>query len=78
MSELDFRKQLIINEFKPMSTGKSFDEMLPLILAISQKAKQNGIVFTKEDSALIIEQIKDNLTPKEQQLLPQIMSLLGK
>lgn len=77
MSELDFRKQLIINEFKTMSKGKSFDEMLPLILAISQKAKQAGITFTKEDSTLIIEQIKDGLSPQELQILPQIMSMIN-
>ena len=77
MSDLDFRKQLIINEFKTMAKGKNLDEMLPLILAISQKAKQAGITFTKDDMLLIIDQIKDQLTPQELQLLPQIMSLMG-
>ena len=33
MSELDFKKQLLINEFKTLSKGKSNDEILPLILA---------------------------------------------
>ena len=77
MSDLDFRKQLIINEFKTMAKGKSLNEMLPLVLAISQKAKQAGITFTKDDMLLIIDQIKDQLTPQELQLLPQIMSLMG-
>ena len=30
MKDLDFRKQLIINEFKTMSKGKSKEEILPL------------------------------------------------
>lgn len=77
MSDLDFRKQLIINEFKTMAKGKSLNEMLPLVLAISQKAKQAGITFTKDDMILIIDQIKDQLSPQELQLLPQIMSLMG-
>ena len=77
MSDLDFRKKLIINEFKTMSKGKSLNEMLPLVLAISQKAKQAGITFTKDDMLLIIDQIKDQLSPQELQLLPQIMSLMG-
>ena len=51
--------------------------MLPLVLAISQKAKQAGITFTKDDMLLIIDQIKDQLSPQELQLLPQIMSLMG-
>ena len=76
MSELDFKKQLLINEFKTLSKGKSNDEILPLILALSHKAQQSGISFSKDDIYLIIDQVKDGLTPKEQQLLPQLLMLL--
>ena len=76
MSELDFKKQLLINEFKTLSKGKSNDEILPLILALSRKAQQSGISFSKDDIYLIINQVKDCLTPKEQQLLPQLLMLL--
>ncbi len=76
MSELDFKKQLLINEFKTPSKGKSNDEILPLILALSRKAQQSGISFSKDDIYLIIDQVKDGLTPKEQQLLPQLLMLL--
>ena len=65
MSELDFKKQLLINEFKTLSKGKSNDEILPLILALSRKAQQSGISFSKDDIYLIINQVKDGLTPKE-------------
>ncbi len=76
MSELDFKKQLLINEFKTMSKGKSNDEILPLILALSKKAKQSGISFTKEDLTLIIEQVKEGLSERERQLLPELLLLL--
>lgn len=76
MSELDFKKQLLINEFKTLSKGKNNDEILPLILALSRKAQQSGISFSKYDIYLIINQVKDGLTPKEQQLLPQLLMLL--
>ena len=78
MKDLDFRKQLIINEFKTMSKGKSKEEILPLLLSLSTKAKQAGINFTKEDTLLIIEQVKDELTEQERQMLPQILALIGK
>ncbi|MEQ2535434.1 hypothetical protein [Lachnospira hominis (ex Hitch et al. 2024)] len=78
MKDLDFRKQLIINEFKTMSKGKSKEEILPLLLALSTKAKQAGVNFTKEDTLLIIEQVKDELTEQERQMLPQILALIGK
>ena len=76
MSELDFKKQLLINEFKTLSKGKNNDAILPLILALSRKAQQSGISFSKDDIYLIIDQVKDGLTPKEQQLLPQLLMLL--
>lgn len=76
MSELDFKKQLLINEFKTLSKGKNNDEILPLVLALSRKAQQSGISFSKDDIYLIIDQVKDGLTPKEQQLLPQLLMLL--
>ena len=76
MSELDFKKQLLINEFKTLSKGKSNDEILPLILALSRKAQQSGISFSKDDIYLIIDQVKDGLPPKDQQLLPQLLMLL--
>ena len=76
MSELEFKKQLLINEFKTLSKGKNNDEILPLILALSRKAQQSGISFSKDDIYLIINQVKDGLTPKEQQLLPQLLMLL--
>lgn len=76
MSELDFKKQLLINEFKTLSKGKNNDEILPLILALSRNAQQSGISFSKDDIYLIIDQVKDGLTPKEQQLLPQLLMLL--
>lgn len=76
MSELDFRKQLLLNEFKSLSKGKKNDEMLPLIFAISSKAKQAGITFGRDDFELILNQIKNDMTPEEQLLLPQLMQLL--
>jgi hypothetical protein len=76
MSELDFKKQLLINEFKTLSKGKSNEEILPLMLALSRKAKQAGISFSKDDVYLIIDQVKEGLSPKEQQLLPQLLLLL--
>lgn len=76
MSELNFKKQLLINEFKTMSKGKNNEEILPLILALSNKAKQAGIFFTKDDLNIIINQVKDGLSEQERKLLPELLALL--
>lgn len=77
MSELDLKKQLLINEFKKMSQGKKEEDILPLVMALSHKAKQSGISFTKEDLILVIDQVKDNLSEQQRQLLPGLLKLMG-
>jgi hypothetical protein len=77
MAELDFRKQLLINEFKMLSKGKSKEELLPLMLALNSKAKQAGIQFTKDDLTLVISQVESELTDAERELIPKLLSMLG-
>lgn len=76
MSELDLKKQLLINQFTKMAQGKSDDEIFPLIMALSNKAKQSGITFTKEDLMLVIDNVKDNLSEQQRQLLPGLLKLM--
>ena len=63
MSETDFRKQLLLNEFRTLSKGKSKEELVPLIFALSQKAKQSGVQFTRQDCEMIYKQIVPDGNP---------------
>ena len=78
MAELEFRKQLLINEFKTLSKGKSKEELLPLMLALSNKAKQAGVQFTKDDSLIVISQVDSQLTETERKLIPEILAMMNK
>lgn len=78
MSQLDSRKQLLIDEFVALSEGKDSKEILPLILALSNKASQCGIKFSRADADIILEQFKDSLTPEEKNILPQLISVMNK
>ena len=73
MAELEFRKQLLINEFKTLSKGKSKEELLPLMLALSNKAKQAGVQFT-----IVISQVDSQLTETERKLIPEILAMMNK
>ena len=75
MSELDFRKQLLINEFKTLSKGKKNDEMLPLVLAICNKAKQSGITFTKKDCEILFDNIKQDMTEHQKMMISELMQM---
>ena len=78
MAELEFRKQLLINEFKTLSKGKSKEELLPLMLALSNKTKQAGVQFTKDDLLIVISQVDSQLTETERKLIPEILAMMNK
>ena len=78
MAELEFRKQLLINEVKTLSKGKSKEELLPLMLALSNKAKQAGVQFTKDDLLIVISQVDSQLTETERKLIPEILAMMNK
>ena len=78
MAELEFRKQLLINEFKTLSKGKSKEELFPLMLALSNKAKQAGVQFTKDDLLIVISQVDSQLTETERKLIPEILAMMNK
>ena len=78
MAELEFRKQLLINEFKTLSKGKSKEELLPLMLALSNKAKQAVVQFTKDYLLIVISQVDSQLTETERKLIPEILAMMNK
>ncbi len=77
MAELEFRKQLLINEFKTLSKGRSKEELLPLMLALNSKARQAGIQFTKDDLVLVISQVENELSDSEKKLIPEILAMMN-
>ena len=78
MAELEFRKQLLINEFKTLSKGKSKEELLPLMLALSNKDKKAGVQFTKDELLIVISQVDSQLTETERKLIPEILAMMNK
>lgn len=74
--EIDAQKQKLINEFMAMAKGRTSDEILPLILAVSKKAKQLGISFTKEETLYFVNELKSNLTEAEKARVDMLMRMM--
>ena len=66
-SKLDERKAKLLEEFAKMAQSKSTEELLPLMLAFSNKAKSEKIKFSKDEMSVMFEQMKNNMSPEEQQ-----------
>lgn len=76
-SALEPKKAELINNFAELAKGKSTEEMLPLLLAVSKKAKKEGISFSSEETNALINIIKKDLPPKEQSRIDLFLQMLG-
>lgn len=76
MANLDPRKLMLINEFKNMAVGKSSDEILPLVLAMSKKSNSMGLNFSNEEMHQIINAFSADLSPAEKKRVDMMMNMM--
>lgn len=73
---IDEKKMKLINEFIELAKGRTPDEILPLILAVSKKSKQMGLSFTKEETLYLVEQAKEGMSEKDRSRVDMILNLM--
>ncbi len=74
-SKIDERKSHLLREFVKLSQGKKNDELLPLLLAFSNKAREEHISFDKKDIDSIFESMKKEMAPEELGKIETIMKM---
>ena len=74
-SKIDERKAHLLREFVKLSQGKKNDELLPLLLAFSNKAREEHISFDKKDIDSIFESMKKEMAPEELSKIETIMKM---
>lgn len=74
-SNIDDRKATLLKEFMEISANKSSDDILPLLLAFSNKAKKEHISFSKSDIETIYDSMKKDMAPEEQNKIETIMKM---
>lgn len=72
---MDSRKEKLLNSFTTLAQGKSNEDLLPLLLAFSQKAKEEHISFDKTDIEALVNNMKKDLSPDEYQKIEAIMKM---
>ncbi len=73
---IDEKKMKLINEFMNMAKGRTSEEILPLILAVSKKSKQMGLSFTREETLYLIEQTKKEMPEKDRARVDMILNMM--
>ena len=74
-SKMDPKKARLLEEFMKIAEGKNTQELLPLLLAFSNKAKSENIKFTKEETNMLFEQMKKNMSPQDRQKAEVLMNM---
>lgn len=70
-------KLRIILDLMENSKGKGPESLMPMLLQANQKMQQQGIQFTPEESRLMLDLLKQDMTPAEVKKVEMMQSLLA-
>lgn len=70
-------KLRIILDLMEASRGKGSESIMPLFMQASQKMNQQGLQFTPAESRLILDLLKEDMTPDEIRRLEMMQSMLA-
>lgn len=68
-------KQQIIREIVKNNHNASPEVMLPKILSINKELNKRNLNFTREETTLLVNIMKENMSPAERQKVDMLMGL---
>lgn len=69
-SKLDFLQMLVFE-----SNGLSKEQMLPFLMAIAKRSKENKVSFTDEEIDTIVETLKKYTSPEDLDKMNKMISI---
>ncbi|MCM1308669.1 MAG: hypothetical protein NC223_08730 [Butyrivibrio sp.] len=72
---IDQKKAKLLRDFMSLSAGKGSDELLPLLLAFSNKARREHISFEKNDISSLFESMKKDMPPEDLSKIETLMKM---
>lgn len=76
LSSLDPKKLEIIKFVISSCQGKPLDLILPDLMAASSRLSEQGLSFTNEEISMIMDGLKESMSPEEQQRIDMIRPLI--
>ncbi len=70
-------KLRIILDLMEASKGKGTDAIMPLFMQANLKMQQQGLQFTPDESKLILDTLKEDMTPEEVRKVEMMQSILA-
>lgn len=78
LKNIDSAKLQMLLSLASQGKGKSVNEMLPFLLSASSQAKNSGKSFSREETNLILEVLKQGKSPQEIEKMERLIGLIQK
>ena len=76
LAGMDPAKLAMLNSFAQQSSGKSPQELLPLLMAAASRNRSNGTRFSNAEIETIIEVLKTGKSPEETVRMDRIIQMM--
>ena len=76
LAGMDPAKLAMLNSFAQQSSGKSPQELLPLLMAAASRNRSNGTKFSNAEVETIIEVLKTGKSPEETARMDRIIQMM--
>lgn len=77
LSKIAPAKLRILLDLMEESKGKGPDAMMPLLFQANQKMQQQGLQFTPEESKLVLDMLKQDMSPAEVKRVEMMQAMLA-
>lgn len=76
LAGMDPAKLAMLNSFAQQSSGKSPQELLPLLMAAASQSRAKGTRFSREEMDAIIQVLKAGKSPEETARMDKIIQMM--
>ncbi|HIX67138.1 MAG TPA: hypothetical protein H9735_03305 [Candidatus Anaerostipes excrementavium] len=76
LQAIDPKKLEIMEFLVAQCQGKSLEMILPDLMAASSRLSEQGLSFTNAETAIIIDALKEDMSPEEQQRIDALRGFI--
>lgn len=77
LKNIDPRKLAVLIELMKEAEGKPLDQVLPMLMRTNKRLQEQNLVFSKEESELMIELLTKNMSQKEKMQFEMIRKMMA-
>lgn len=76
LKDIDRQKLAMLQDLAEKGVGKSSSDMLPFLMSAAASGKKNGLDFSQNEVAAVLEVLKTGKTPQEAAKIDRIVNLM--